>query len=196
MNGLIIAGGKAKRLQGLPKGLLRINEHTIIEHIIHELHTCCSKILIITNGTDYDYLKTPQIEIFPDTIKDIGPMGGLYTGLMKTNTLKNITVSCDLPFITSEVFKQLMLCPAKADIIISKIKNDIHPLCGIYSKSVLPVIEHQITKKDFKLKNLLQQTNTHFLEFPQEYARCFTNINTIKDIQHIQNQKTNGHYSS
>ncbi len=184
MNGIILAGGKAIRLNGIKKGLIKINNVPIIEHLIYTINTFCNKIIIVTNDDVYDYLKSEKISIIQDLIKDTGPIGGIHTGLFHTNTNKNIVLSCDMPYLTRAIIQLLSAHKDISDIVVPKIKQEIHPLCGIYSKSILPLINNQVQSGDFKLKNLLQIAKTYYLEFSEQDHLSFTNINTFKELNH------------
>lgn len=185
MNGIIIAGGKATRLNGIPKGLIRVDAKPIIEHLIDIIHPYCKKIMIIANDRAYHYLQ--NVQIFSDIIKDIGPIGGIYTGLYYSDAHQNIILSCDMPYLSDKIIQKFIENKDKGNIIVSKTDNEIHPLCAIYSKKVLPVIESQIKKQEYKLKNILPQTNTYFVEFSKVESKFFTNINTPQELNKLLN---------
>lgn len=189
MNGIIIAGGKATRLNGISKGLIRINSKPIIEHLIETIQAYCDKIIIVANDHSYHYLNT--VEIISDKVKDIGPMGGIYTGLNYSNSIQNIILSCDMPYLSNEIIEKLIENKHKGEILVAKLEKDIHPLCAIYSKTILPIIETHIQNQKYKLKDLLSQVNTYFVEFTINESKFFTNINTQQDLNQIlQNDKS------
>ncbi len=79
--GIILAGGKSSRM-GTEKGLVEINHKKMIEYSIDQLKKVTENIIIISNTNKYNYLKYP---VYEDLIKDIGPIGGIYTGLCKNS---------------------------------------------------------------------------------------------------------------
>ncbi|HPQ08775.1 MAG TPA: molybdenum cofactor guanylyltransferase [Bacteroidia bacterium] len=187
MNAIILAGGKATRLNGISKGLLTFQNQPLIEIIIKNISPFAKKIIISANTNDYDYLKLPIIK---DKIKDIGPIAGLVSGLEYSDEEMNLIVSCDSPFVSQQIIEKLILNTQSVNCIIPKIKENIQPLCAIYFKSILPIAYSQINKKDFKLQHLIQQSKAMFVEFPEEYKLFFANINTKEDVeQFLQSNK-------
>lgn len=186
MNGIVLAGGKATRLNGIEKGMIIHLGKPIIEHLIHLLQLYVKEIIIVSNTDAYNYLKTNTIEIIPDTIKNIGPLGGIYSGLIHSNAEKNIILACDTPFINASVINNLLSVSEEYDIIVSECNEVIHPLCGIYSKKIIPVMENMIQSGNFKVKELLKKVNILKVHFPNEYTTFFTNINTPDDLKLMQ----------
>lgn len=182
MNGIILAGGKATRLNGIPKGLIQLNGMPILENQVNLLKKFCHQIIIVSNDSSYHYLQSDTIVVISDLIKDIGPLGGLYTGLSFTNKEKNIVLACDMPYVSEDVMHFLISYQEKGEVIVPKLQEDIHPLCGIYSINILPIIQQQIEKNNFKLKHLLKLTNTFYVDFPDSMKNFLTNINTFEEL--------------
>ncbi len=185
MNGIILAGGKATRLNGISKGLIPLNGMPIIENQTNLLKKFCHQIIIVSNDSSYHYLQSDTIVVISDLIKNIGPLGGLYSGLSFTNEEKNIVVACDMPYVSEDVIHFLIPYQKKGEVIVPKLQEDIHPLCGIYSVNILPIIQQQIKKNDFKLKHLLKLTDTFYVDFSDTMKNFFTNINTFEELNKL-----------
>ena len=99
ITGVILAGGKSSRM-GTDKGVLELNGKKIIEHIIYSIKPVVDEIIIISNSNNYDYL---GFKVYSDIIKERGPLAGIHTALTHTTTERNLIVSCDIPFINSEL---------------------------------------------------------------------------------------------
>ncbi|GAB4448195.1 MAG: molybdenum cofactor guanylyltransferase [Bacteroidia bacterium] len=183
MNTVILAGGKATRLNGMAKGLIQYKSKPIIEHLIDIAQLFSKKILISANTNDYDYLHLPIVK---DKEKNIGPLGGILSALEYSDEKKNLIIASDLPFMSSDVIEILVEHQNEADIVLPVTNtNNIQPLCAIYSKDIIPNIYRQIQKGDFKLQNLLPLCNTKYIYLPDKYDIAFTNINTFDDLLKI-----------
>src|SRR3989338_7407536 len=96
VTGIILAGGRSTRM-GEDKSFLEVSGKTLLENAVDSLSPICKKLLIITN--------TPLpchrygIETHADIIKERGPLGGIYTGLIFSGERYNFVVACDMPFI-------------------------------------------------------------------------------------------------
>ena len=124
---IILAGGKSSRM-GTDKGLVLMNEIPMIERVIKTVKKAgLSEIIIVSNNTEYKQFGLP---VFPDVIPDKGPLGGIYTGLLKSSTVKNLILSCDVPFINETVLKLLIRNGLKSKVTIVKYENRIHNQIG------------------------------------------------------------------
>ena len=95
----ILCGGKSSRMQS-EKGLVLYQNKTFIEHIIEAVLQISKTVQLITNGSDYDYLPYRKIK---DIIIDKGPIGGIYSALVNSETEMNLILSCDIPLISTKM---------------------------------------------------------------------------------------------
>lgn len=188
ITGIILAGGKNSRM-GTDKGLLKIDGKNIIERIIEELKKTVDEIIIISNQKKYDYL---GFKVYNDIIKNCGPMGGIHTALTYSETKKNLIVSCDMPFLSKNIFDIIVNSSSKCDIAIPEHDGGkLEPLCAIYSKSCLDTFAKLIENEDWKLKNALKYFSVKKNSFIKNKLpkNCFLNINTSEEYQTINNGK-------
>ena len=96
--GIILAGGKSSRMG---KGVDKLQKHvtgvSLLDNAITILKDFCDPILVV--GRDlFDERKYNSVHFTHDEIPLLGPMGGIYTGLTKTNKSSNIVIAADMPF--------------------------------------------------------------------------------------------------
>lgn len=188
ITGAILAGGKNSRM-GADKALLKVEGKNIIERIIQELQTVVEEIIIISNVRIYDYL---GCKVHNDIIKNCGPMGGIHAALTYSETEKNLIVSCDMPFISKNIFDIIIDGSDECDVAIPEHgKGKPEPLCAMYSKSCLNKFSKLLEKGDWKLKDALKYFSVKTINFtehelPKNY---FLNINTPEEYQVIKNKK-------
>lgn len=183
ITGIILAGGKSSRM-GSDKGLIELDGKKFIEHILAALVPNVDEVIIIANNSNYNAL---GYKVFPDIIKDHGPLGGIYTGLMNTKTENNVVISCDTPFINSGLINYIIENKGEADICIPVFKGDTQPLCAIYSKKIVGGLHKLLQENELKIHNMLK----HFIikEIPITdkltfYTdRLLTNINTPEELK-------------
>jgi molybdopterin-guanine dinucleotide biosynthesis protein A len=64
--------------------------------------------------------------------------------------------------------------------------NKIEPLCGIYSKSIIPVMEDAVKEGNYKLRDIFKKVRFATVEIgpslPFYSRRLFYNINKPEDI--------------
>jgi len=191
ITGIILAGGKSSRM-GQDKGLLLLNNKPLVQHIIEALKPITSNIIIIANNDDY---KSFGYTVYNDIIKEKGPVGGIYTALSYTSTLNNIVISCDTPFVTTELLEFLLSKSKNNLVTIPSFNNKTHPLIGVYKQTGITAFKNALDDNDpnvFKLKLMLvnQSLNCNIVNVDKAFnnEKLFYNINTPTDLKQAQNE--------
>lgn len=189
VTGIILAGGKSSRMR-MDKGFCALNGKPMIQYAIEVLEQLCDFIIISSNNEDYELFEYPVI---PDIIKDIGPMGGIYSGLKQSNTQHNFFISCDMPMVTVELVQHILSSKEGYDAVIPTWNNYPEPMCAYYNKSILESLTELIQKEDYKLQNITQNVNHRTLEITNKLdfynARLFANVNCGVDLKELNNKK-------
>jgi len=181
VTGVILAGGKSSRM-GTDKGLIDLDGKPMITHVINVLQKVASKVIIIANNPSYNQF---NLEVYPDLFPEKGPVGGIYTALNCSKTEKNIILSCDTPFVNEKLLNNLLLQSKDYEITVSKFKNKIHPLIGVYSQSVKTIFEENLNKNRLKLGLVNQQTELNIVHYNDcDFdEKIFFNINTPTELK-------------
>ncbi len=178
---IILAGGKSTRM-GTDKALLKIQEKNLIEIVYDNLKELASEIIISTNNPD---VTIPGTKTVADIYKNIGPAGGIYSALSVSNSQKNIIISVDTPFVTKTVFEYLLNPEnSKANVCIVSENNSLHPLIGIYSKQFTEILQKEIQKGNYKIRDIIKKTSYEIIDvYEKEFydKHLFQNINTKED---------------
>jgi molybdopterin-guanine dinucleotide biosynthesis protein A len=196
LTGIILAGGKSSRM-GKDKGLCRLNGKTLVSYAIETLKPLCGHLMISANHYPEKYAQF-GIPVVADEIKNIGPMGGIYTCLKKSTTRHNIVLSCDTPFVGTLLLNHL-LNSVKNEQIVAPSHHTflIEPLSTYYATNVLSEIKQAIDQQDYKLINLFKRVNFKSVLMdnitPYLADRSFFNINRPEDLQAAENPITNPH---
>lgn len=178
----ILCGGKSSRMQS-EKGLVLFQEKPFIEHIIQAISPITDQIKLITASKEYDYLAYEKIA---DVIADKGPLGGIYTALMHSETEFNLILSCDIPMISSELLKELISKHTEeAGITVFSSESRIHPLIGIYSKKILPIIKNAIESDELKMMDLLAKIPHQIIKIEESENLPLTNINSADELNDL-----------
>ncbi len=180
----ILAGGKSSRM-GTNKALVKLNKQTLIERVVEKVDDSVTKPIIITNTPeDFTFMKLPS---FPDVIKNIGPLGGIYTALKHCNTTHCLIIACDLPFLTTELFRLLFDQGLTYDVLAIDAGNGVEPLCAVYSMNCLPKIKKQLDRGNFRVTDFFSSVKTTIINLNREkqiyHPNMFFNINTPEDLK-------------
>jgi molybdopterin-guanine dinucleotide biosynthesis protein A len=184
----ILSGGKSSRI-GTNKSLLVIDDRTLIQRLVELLDLIFTEVVISSNEPElYDFLGN---KIIKDIIPGRGPLSGIHSALSFTTTDKNFIISCDMPFISTEMINYLIYNNSDAEIVIPRAEGRIQPLYGIYSKSILADVQNLLIESsnpNSKLKEsiseLLKRVKTDFVDVDKldfYHRNLFLNINTLED---------------
>ena len=182
LTSFILCGGKSSRMQS-EKGLVLFQGKPFIEHIIKAVLPVTDQIKLITAANEYDYLPYQKI---PDSIADKGPLGGIYTALSHSETEFNLILSCDIPLISTGLLSEL-ISKHNEEALITVFASDsrLHPLIGIYSTKVLPVIKSAIDNDDLKMMNLIANIPHQIISIDESENFHLTNINSADELNDL-----------
>ncbi|NOZ45898.1 MAG: molybdenum cofactor guanylyltransferase [Chlorobi bacterium] len=182
---IILAGGKSTRM-GQNKALMKLNGLPLIQHVYNSLTPISSTILISSNSAEYSFLNT---EIVEDKYPGVGPIGGIYSCLKKSNTILNIVVSCDTPFLSPDFFIYLLTFSKGFDITIPIHKGITEPIIGIYKKHTYTTFEHFINAGIYSPSKAIKSLKHNYVEISKKQPfynpNLFANLNSLEDLNRL-----------
>ena len=186
LTGIVLSGGKSLRM-GKDKGFCELDKKPLITYSIDVLSPICSQVVIGANDHNYNNL---GYQVVNDEIKDIGPIGGIYSCLKLSKTDDNIILSCDMPLIPVELIKHILSEKTGYDIVIPVFNGFPEPLCAYYSKSIIPDLYDAINAKKYKIQDVVKRLKTNFLQIDYRFSfyneHLFANINSQQNLMEIE----------
>jgi molybdenum cofactor guanylyltransferase len=105
--GLILAGGRSRRMQGRDKALLAVHGETLLAHAIRRLRPQVDTLVLNSNAAP-DSLAEYGLPVIPDLLPGfLGPLAGIHAGLMQYPEDYLVTVAVDLPFLPPDLVTRL-----------------------------------------------------------------------------------------
>lgn len=182
----ILAGGKSSRM-GTDKALLEIDGKKFIKKLCEELDSFEEKIIARGNRSD---IQDVSWDIISDIYQERGPIGGLHAVLSACKSDAMFCVSCDMPYLQMHLAKELCgYMKEGVDAVIAVTEDGRkHPLCGVYRKTVLPVIEEQILTGNNRMMAFFDKITVDFVTIQPQNSSQLKNINTPDDYLAIKQQ--------
>jgi len=187
MTSIVLAGGKSLRL-GRSKCLETINGKSLIERVIERLKAVSSRILVVTSKEQLDLPATGDAEVVVDFYPGKGPLGGIYTGLLASDSSHTLAVACDMPFLNIELLHYMIELSPGFDAVVPRLdEGKIEPLHAIYSKNCLDNMKTQLEHNQLEISRFLNTVRVRYIEL----AECrrldprlltFFNINSQSDL--------------
>jgi len=174
---VIFAGGASRRM-GQNKALLPFGGYpTLAEFQYRRLEPLFKNVYIST--------KEPSLFQFTDNIiidleDEFASMVALLSMMKTLREEKFFVISVDTPLLSEKEIKRLIEFDEKS-ITVARTKNKTHPLFAIYHLDILLDLEKMVSEKEFKLRRLLEKSETHYVDFNDE--NLFTNLNYIDEYE-------------
>ena len=173
----ILAGGKSTRM-GQNKALMEYNNNTLIGRISKEFKGSYEVLVSAAERGIYEELK---LKVVYDEHRSIGPIEGIRRVLMNASEDYVFVCAADMPFVNREIAEYIAeFISSDYDCYVVADEERLHPLCAIYSKKVLPVIEELIAKGRYKLTDIFKAVRTKYisLEHTSFDRKVIKNVNT------------------
>lgn len=183
----VIAGGDARRLGGLPKGLLEVHGHRILDRIVAACQAAFGRPPMLIASSPAAHRWVPGLTVVPDRLADLGPLGGIETAIRAAGG-SVICLAWDLPFVTPELLTAVAAPLDQFDAVIPESSpGRLEPLCAGYGPGALPIIEAALARGERRVTGWLPGARVHRIP-PEslaalgETSRLFLNINTADDL--------------
>lgn len=183
ITGLIIAGGLARRMGGMAKGLQLYRGQPLLAHVIAGLRPQVAALHLNVNHHPEAY-GIFDLPLLADGRPDYpGPLAGLESGLQVCCTPFLVAVPCDTPHLPSDLVARLQqaLEQARADVAVARVAERVHASCLLCRPAVLPGLQHYLDAGGRSIMDWLAATNTVYVDFAD--AAAFININTLAELQ-------------
>ncbi len=186
---IVLVGGKSLRL-GRDKALEIVGNRSLLQQVVSCISFFKSDIIIVT-ATEQSFpqfVDYSKLRIVTDIYPGKGPLGGIYTGLAVSDSLYNIVVAGDMPFLNQALLHYMIQISANFDLVVPRLGNMIEPLHAVYSKGCLASIEHLLKQGNLSVRELFNLVRVRYVE-AEEINRfdpkhlSFFNINTKADLE-------------
>jgi len=180
----ILVGGESRRM-GLPKHLLPASGGTVIEHLIGKLSSLFVETLVVGRRLN---LEGGGFRIVEDARPEQCPLVGIVSGLSAAKSDLCFVLACDLPFVKPELVQYLLSRAGGVDIVVPIINGYYEPLCAVYRRTAIPVIQETLDQGVLKITEIYDRLRlrkvpeSDIRRFDPELA-SFINLNTPRELR-------------
>jgi len=104
------------------------------------------------------------LPVFEDIKKGLGPLGGIYTGLLSMSNEMGFFIACDMPFIDEGLVRYMTDIRDNYWAVVPSVGNEIEPLHAVYSKSCLSAIENLIKANTYQVRLFYGHINIKYVK--------------------------------
>ena len=186
--GVVLAGGKSLRF-GEDKSQVKLNNKSLIDHILSEILTEFKELLIVSNNS-IKFNKSEKISIIGDFKNNLGPLGGVLTAMkwIKDNNKDYQWISTfptDTPFFKKKILKDFhdKINLKNGKLFFIKSNNTRHNIFGLWSIDLADKLEKDLENGDRKVEDWANKIGVNIIDMQFEKNDPFFNINTKEDLE-------------
>jgi len=186
---VILAGGKARRMDGVDKGLLTLHGRTMVDYIIDALQPQAGNLIINANRNPEQY-GSYGVPVVADILADYpGPLAGIATGMHTTNKPYIVTAPCDSPLIPDTLVETLYrsLDDEQADISVAHDGTRLQPVFALLRCELLPALLAYLDEGGRRADTWYSQQRLAIADF-SDTPDIFLNLNTPEDKEALKNR--------
>ena len=182
VNGLILAGGKSRRM-GQDKALLDRGGQSQLAYLAGLLDKKVERVFVSTRADQKDDGERRKYAQIVDRYDDMGPLAGILSAMEEHPDSDWLVVACDLPNITGETITHLLKnCSADHPFTAYVSSHDglPEPLCAIYRAGSIAIMRRFADEGIYCPRKILIRSDTFLLE--QADPGSLDNVNTPDDL--------------
>ncbi len=184
---VILAGGKSSRMDYRCKTGLTFQGKSFIEIMLEKIEDFDEKMIV---AKSIDQFSFDDVRVVTDVMPNMGPLCGLYTALINIRNDQMLVLPVDTIFINTDLIAYLVEISDGYDAVVPKEGKYYQPLCGVYSKSCIPLIEESLRSGVTKPIDLYEKWKMRYVSREEVerfgcYEDIFKNINTTQEYKDL-----------
>ena len=183
VTGVVLAGGRGRRMGGVDKGLIELDGRPLVAHVIERLAPQVAALIVNANQNGERY-RSFGYPVVPDAFTGYaGPLAGLHAGMTAAGTPYVVTSPCDSPFLPADLVARLAAAFAaqRIDVAVARTFEQPHPVFSLAHREVLPHLDAFLHAGGRKIDAWYASLRIAEVPFDDE-ADAFRNINTAAEL--------------
>jgi molybdopterin-guanine dinucleotide biosynthesis protein A len=184
--GVILAGGQSRRFNGMDKAFVRVGQKQVVARLLDIFKDLFEETMLVTNDP-MRYLSY-DAKLVTDIFPIRSSLTGMHAGLFFAANPYAFITACDKPFLKKGVIEVLLenIEPG-TDVIIPETTFGLEPLCAVYSKKCLKLVENNLRQQKFKIQRFFKRVRVKRIQEEQLRRQdpelvSFFNINSPADL--------------
>ncbi len=181
--GVILAGGRARRMNHLDKGLVHFKGRPMVSYAIAALAPIADCVFINANRNIDQYRQFGCPVISDQTDSFDGPLAGVLTAMIHADADVLLVMPCDSPLFKTEHAQKLLLTRAEnnADVAVAFDGIRLHPVFLAIRTTLQVSLQDYLSGGQRKMMVWLAQQNLVPVDFSHE-PEILSNINTPNEL--------------
>ena len=182
---VILAGGQGSRFGGVDKGMIKLKQKPLVQHVIESIQPQVKEIIISANR-NHDYYASLGFPVYKDGYTDFaGPLAGILQALQHCQTEWLLTVPADSPFIPADLVSRLLQNIKSEKVVLAHDGAQLQPTFALIHTSLEPSLAQFLQQGERKTRVWMQQQAHLIVDFSDQ-PDAFININTKDDLENAE----------
>jgi molybdopterin-guanine dinucleotide biosynthesis protein A len=173
VTGVILAGGRSRRMGGGDKGLLELAGRPMLAHVVCRMRPQVKALIVNANG-DPSRFAPLGLPVVPDTIGGfVGPLAGVLAGMRWSAahapaTRWIATAAGDAPLLPADLVDKMVraLEDRPGAIALAQSHGELHPVIGLWPLALADDLEGQLRAGMRKVLNWTDRHGIVAVPFP------------------------------
>jgi len=186
--GVILDGGRARRMGGADKGLSPLGGKPLIAHAVERLAPQCKTLAISANGDEGRFAQFGLPVLPDDPQKFAGPLAGVLAGLeycARLELLYAATLPADTPFAPPDFVARLHEArrASGGGLVIATSAGQPHFVAALWPVEIAAALRHAIVEEGLrKVEIFVRRHGAAVAEWPDAPIDPFFNVNAPGDL--------------
>ncbi len=182
VTGVILAGGRATRMGGVDKGLVRIHGRPMVAWVVDALRPQVAEVMINANRNRENYGDFVATVIDDGDSDFRGPLAGIAAGMRAARTPWIAVVPCDSPLIHGDLVRRLHAAAESSGspIAVAHDGERLQPVFALLACSLLDDLAGYLDGGERKIDRWYARHSVARVDF-RDAAESFANINAPGD---------------
>lgn len=191
ITGVILAGGRARRMGGIDKGLVTLAGKPMVQWVFDVLSQQVDQVIVNANRNREVYGALSSADVQVSVVADardgfLGPLSGMSSAMAAIASTHSddsdvddwiVTVPCDSPFLPDDLVSRLRQSSEGADIVTCHDGERLQPVFSLIRVSLLPSLDEFLDAGERKIDRWFASQRHATSDFSHT-PETFININT------------------
>lgn len=193
VSGVVLAGGRARRMGGGDKGLIELNGAPMVRYVVETLRPQVATLLVNANRNQAIYAALTRCRVIGDALGDFaGPLAGMASAMQAAHTPYIATAPCDSPLLAVDLVQRLLagLEAAGAELSVAHDGERLQPVFALLRRDLLDSAHAYLASGGRKIDQWYAQHVVAEVDF-SDRVDTFLNVNTPEQRSDLERRLRN-----
>ena len=188
--GVILAGGRSRRMGGVAKAHELLAGKPLIQHVIDRLQAQLGSLVLSVERESAEFAPYGLPQVADPEPGSCGPLGGLLSAMRQMDAGYDwlMLAPCDAPFLPRDLAVRLkqQAVIAGGEGCVARYQDELQPTFSIWNRSLLPALESAVVEQGMGgFKQFLKAHPLAVLDWESADISPFCNINDPDSLAEV-----------